>query len=53
MPGLNITHTSCGNSTCDMFVDEDAHRINLTVVYDDVLLAEDSVYVPAVGESEC
>ncbi|XP_029965355.1 interleukin-31 receptor subunit alpha-like [Salarias fasciatus] len=44
-------YTSRGNSTCDVTVNRDARRINLTVFRDEVPLAEDSVYVPAVGES--
>lgn len=44
-------YTSCGNSTCDVDVDQDAQRLILTVFHDESLLAEDSVYVPAVGES--
>lgn len=49
-PG-NYTYTSCDSSSCDVNVDQNAHRLYLTVSVDDVLLAEDSVYVPAVGES--
>lgn len=41
---------SCGNSTCD--VSRDAHRINLRVSREGTLFAEDSVHVPATGESE-
>ncbi|CAN9507897.1 unnamed protein product [Ophioblennius macclurei] len=44
-------YTLCGSSTCDVAVNRDAHRINLTVFHNDVLLDEDSVYVPAVGEN--
>lgn len=44
---------TCGTSTCDFNVTQDAHRINLTVLHNGNLLVEDSVYVPAIGESEC
>ncbi|XP_017267273.1 interleukin-6 receptor subunit beta isoform X2 [Kryptolebias marmoratus] len=47
----NCTSTSCGNSPCDVEVDQDAHRLCLTVSSDEGLLAEESVYVPAVEES--
>ncbi|XP_061667935.1 interleukin-6 receptor subunit beta-like isoform X2 [Syngnathoides biaculeatus] len=43
--------TLCGNSTCTIRVNEEAHRVKLRVFHDEVLLAEDSVYVPAVGET--
>lgn len=42
--------TLCGNSICD--VNQDAHRINLTVFRNETVFVEDSVYVPAIGESE-
>lgn len=42
--------TSCENSTCEM--NQDAHRIHLTVLHDETVFAEESVYVPAIGESE-
>lgn len=48
----NYTHTSCGSSTCDIEVDQRAHRFYLTVSSDEGLLAEKSVYVPDVEESE-
>ncbi|KAI3364175.1 hypothetical protein L3Q82_010986 [Scortum barcoo] len=49
--GVKDTDTSCGNSTCDVDVNQDAHRLNLTVFSDKSLLVEDSIYVPAIGES--
>ncbi|KAM7395172.1 hypothetical protein PAMA_006771 [Pampus argenteus] len=49
--GVNYKDTRCGNSTCDVEVNQDAHRLNLTVFHNEDLLAEDSVYVPAIGES--
>uniref|UniRef100_UPI0037E87E8F interleukin-31 receptor subunit alpha-like n=1 Tax=Semicossyphus pulcher TaxID=241346 RepID=UPI0037E87E8F len=49
--GENSTQTVCGNATCDVEVNQDAHRITLTVLQNDTLPVEDSVYVPAVGES--
>lgn len=42
--------TLCENSTCEM--NQDAHRIHLTVLRDETVFAEESVYVPAIGESE-
>lgn len=51
--GANNTETIlCGNSTCDAYVDEDTHRIVLTVLKNDIQSMQGSVYVPAVGESE-
>lgn len=50
--GINSTDSICNSSVCDVDVDQDAHRINLSVFRDNVLFAEDSVYVPGVGESE-
>lgn len=47
----DFTGTSCGGSAC--IVTQDAHTINLRTFRDGTLFAEDSVYVPAVGESEC
>ncbi|XP_037541110.1 interleukin-6 receptor subunit beta-like [Nematolebias whitei] len=47
----NYTHTSCGSSTCDIEVDQRAHRFYLTVSSNEGLLAEKSVYVPNVEES--
>ncbi|KAM4522375.1 interleukin-31 receptor subunit alpha-like isoform 2-T2 [Odontesthes bonariensis] len=46
----NYTSTSCSGSTCDVDVDQHAHRINLTVSHDEVF-TEESIYVPAIGES--
>lgn len=45
------TDASCGGSVC--VVTQDAHRINLRIFRDGTLFAVDSVYVPAVGASEC
>lgn len=50
MMGVNYTDTLCGKSTCD--VNQDAHRIHLTVQNKAPLEFMDSVYVPAIGESE-
>lgn len=47
----NYTYTSCDSSSCDVVVDQHAHRLYLAVSVDDVLLAEESVYVPAIGET--
>lgn len=49
---VNHTDTLCGNTTCDIDVNQDTYRLNLTVFHNEVLLAEESVYVPAIGESE-
>ncbi|XP_070781461.1 interleukin-31 receptor subunit alpha-like [Enoplosus armatus] len=49
--GVNYTDTLCGNLTCDVDVNQDAHRLNLTVFDTEALLVEESVYVPAIGES--
>nr|XP_057913627.1 interleukin-31 receptor subunit alpha-like isoform X2 [Doryrhamphus excisus] len=48
---IDYGHTVCGNSTCRIHVDEEAHRLKLKVHHNEALLAQDSVYVPAVGES--
>lgn len=53
MTEINYTDILCGKSTSDVDVTQDAHRINLIVLEKETLLAEDSVYVPATGESEC
>lgn len=45
-------YTFCGNTTCDVVVNQDAHRINLTVFQNKEVLVVKSVYVPAVGESK-
>ncbi|XP_068610205.1 interleukin-6 receptor subunit beta-like [Brachionichthys hirsutus] len=45
----NGTTSLCGRSVCE--VNPEAHRIDLAVFQSDVLFAEDSVYVPAAGES--
>ncbi|XP_040920253.1 interleukin-31 receptor subunit alpha-like [Toxotes jaculatrix] len=50
MTAVNYTDTLCSNSTCDVDVNQDAHRLNLTVFQKESLVAEDSVYVPAIGE---
>ncbi|XP_072219006.1 interleukin-31 receptor subunit alpha-like [Leuresthes tenuis] len=47
----NYISTSCSTSTCDVDVDQHAHRINLTVSHDEVVFTEESIYVPAIGET--
>lgn len=42
--------TLCENAICDM--NQDAHRIKMTVCHNETMFVEDSVYVPAIGESE-
>ncbi|XP_058469182.1 interleukin-31 receptor subunit alpha-like [Solea solea] len=51
--GVSFAETFCSDSRrCDIDVNRDAHRINLTVFFNEALLVEDSVYVPAAaGES--
>ncbi|XP_062267300.1 interleukin-31 receptor subunit alpha-like [Platichthys flesus] len=49
--GLNYTETLCSNSTCDVYVNEEEHRVDLTVFHNESLLAKDSVYVPAAAGS--
>ncbi|TNN52388.1 Interleukin-31 receptor subunit alpha [Liparis tanakae] len=49
--GVNYTDTLCGSSTCGVYVNQDAHRIKLTVLHRGAVLLQDSVYVPAIGES--
>ncbi|XP_047429023.1 interleukin-6 receptor subunit beta-like [Mugil cephalus] len=49
--GANYTYASCGSSPCDVDVNQDAHRITLTVSHNGRPIAEDSVYVPAVGDT--
>ncbi|XP_069371346.1 interleukin-6 receptor subunit beta isoform X2 [Paralichthys olivaceus] len=49
--GVNYTETLCSNSTCNVEVNEDEHRINLRVFNHETLFAEDSVYVPATAGS--
>ncbi|XP_041661422.1 interleukin-31 receptor subunit alpha-like [Cheilinus undulatus] len=51
IPGLNYTEFTCGRSTCDVDVNQDAHRILLKVSQNDTLSVVDSVYVPAAEES--
>lgn len=46
------SNATCDDSTCEVDVNRDAQRIKLTVHHNGFLLVEDSVYVPAVGESE-
>lgn len=46
------TETLCGNYSCDITVNEEAQRINLTVIYNKTLLTEDSFYLPGIDESE-
>lgn len=50
MTGGNYTFR--GNTTCDVVVNQDAHRINLTVFQNKEVLVVKSVYVPAIGESK-
>ncbi|KAM4713532.1 interleukin-31 receptor subunit alpha-like isoform 2-T2 [Anableps anableps] len=47
----NFTLTSCGNSSCDVDVDQHTHRLYLTVSDNNTLLDEKFVYVPAAGET--
>ncbi|XP_061609538.1 interleukin-6 receptor subunit beta-like isoform X1 [Phyllopteryx taeniolatus] len=47
----DYSRTLCGNSTCTINVNEEAHKVKLRVFHNDAVLAEDSVYVPAVGET--
>lgn len=49
---VNYTHILCDSSSCEIDVNRDAHIINLRVYQNETLLGEDSVYVPATGESE-
>lgn len=46
-----VNSTLCGNTTCDVDVNQDAQRINLTVFHDGAVLVEESAYIPAAGES--
>lgn len=47
----NYTSILCGNSSCDLTVDQHAHRIILTVFHDEAVLAEGSIYIPAIAET--
>ncbi|XP_047245003.1 interleukin-31 receptor subunit alpha-like isoform X2 [Girardinichthys multiradiatus] len=47
----NYTYTSCGSSSCDVDVGQNTQKLYLIVSINDALLAEDSVYVPAVAQS--
>ncbi|XP_029902397.1 interleukin-31 receptor subunit alpha-like isoform X2 [Myripristis murdjan] len=51
MDEMNYTAASCGPSTCDTDVNHNAHRITLTVFHNGNLLANESTYIPAIGES--
>ncbi|KAM6915451.1 interleukin-31 receptor subunit alpha-like [Xenentodon cancila] len=51
LPGGIHTSVLCDSSPCDIEVDQNSHKINIKASYYDNVLAEDSVYVPAVGES--
>ncbi|XP_029985188.1 interleukin-31 receptor subunit alpha-like [Sphaeramia orbicularis] len=51
MYGVNYASTLCENSSCDITVDQHAHRIILTIFHDDAVLAQGSFYVPAIAES--
>lgn len=44
--------TACLSSPCDIEVDEHAHQIHLRAVQDENVIVQDSIYVPAVSESE-
>ncbi|KAM9354150.1 interleukin-6 receptor subunit beta-like [Pholidichthys leucotaenia] len=46
-----INDHSCGNTTCDITMDADVYRLNLTVFHNETPLVEESVYVPAAGEN--
>lgn len=48
---VNDTAALCRGSTCDLYVNRDAHTIHLTVFHNETLLSEYSVYIPAAGES--
>ncbi|XP_041830982.1 interleukin-31 receptor subunit alpha-like isoform X2 [Melanotaenia boesemani] len=50
MTGENSNYT-CGNTACNVVLDQHAHRVNLIVSRNDAVIAEDSVYVPATEES--
>lgn len=52
MRGGNYTETLCGESGCDVEVNQDAHRINLNMFHNEALLVVNAVHVPAIGESE-
>ncbi|KAK5603588.1 hypothetical protein CRENBAI_004324 [Crenichthys baileyi] len=47
----NYTYTSCGSSSCDVDVGQNTQKLYLTVSINDALLAEDSVYVPALAQT--
>uniref|UniRef100_A0A665WPU6 Fibronectin type-III domain-containing protein n=1 Tax=Echeneis naucrates TaxID=173247 RepID=A0A665WPU6_ECHNA len=49
--GVGYMDTLCNTSTCSVDVNQDAHRINLTVFRNETVLGEDSIYVPAIGEN--
>ncbi|KAI4802010.1 hypothetical protein KUCAC02_019872 [Chaenocephalus aceratus] len=51
MRGGNYTETLCGESGCDVEVNQDAHRINLNMFHNEALLVVNAVHVPAIGES--
>lgn len=44
--------TTCVSSLCDVEVDENAHQIHLRALQSESVIAQDSIYVPAVAESE-
>ncbi|XP_056150113.1 interleukin-31 receptor subunit alpha-like [Lampris incognitus] len=43
----------CSPSYCNVEVDRNAHEVTLTVLHNGSFLQKESVYVPAIGESEC
>ncbi|XP_024147426.1 interleukin-6 receptor subunit beta isoform X1 [Oryzias melastigma] len=52
--GENMTEgkdTTCVSSLCDVEVDENAHQIHLRALQSESVIAQDSIYVPAVAES--
>ncbi|XP_037100758.1 interleukin-6 receptor subunit beta-like isoform X2 [Syngnathus acus] len=52
--GMQVAYpqTLCEKSTCALLVNQEAHKVKLEVFRNGTLLAEDSVYVPAVGETD-
>lgn len=51
LQGTQNWNTVCGDTFCEADVNQDAHRIYLTVLHNGFLLVENSVYVPAIGET--
>ncbi|XP_072306427.1 interleukin-6 receptor subunit beta-like [Eucyclogobius newberryi] len=48
----NYTTTSCANSSCDITVKQEAHTVNLTVLYNGDFLAANSFYLTAFVGNE-